>query len=74
VHTNRLSRLIGLPIQENNSSEVSRVGEVALYTVLWSVVANYRKWPFSAPRRTIVYMFLFMLVTPIERPLALNQP
>jgi hypothetical protein len=24
----------------------------APYTVLWSVVVKYRKWPFSAPRRT----------------------
>jgi Trypsin len=31
---------------------VSRVGAVALYTVLWTVVAKYRKWRFSAPRRT----------------------
>jgi hypothetical protein len=30
----------------------SRVGAVALYTVLWTVVAKYRKWPFSAPHRT----------------------
>jgi hypothetical protein len=30
----------------------SRVGAVALYTVLWTVVVKYRKWPFSAPRRT----------------------
>ena len=30
----------------------SHVGAVALYTVLWAVVAKYRKWPISAPRRT----------------------
>jgi hypothetical protein len=30
----------------------SRVGAVALYTVLWTVVAKYRKWPFSALHRT----------------------
>jgi hypothetical protein len=30
----------------------SRVGAVAHYTVLWTVVDKYRKWPFSAPRRT----------------------
>jgi hypothetical protein len=30
----------------------SRVGAVALYTVLWTVVVKYRKWPFSAPHRT----------------------
>jgi hypothetical protein len=30
----------------------SRVGAVALYTVLWTVVAKYRKWRFSAPHRT----------------------
>jgi hypothetical protein len=30
----------------------SRVGAVALYTVLWTVVVKYRKWLFSAPRRT----------------------
>jgi hypothetical protein len=32
--------------------DLSRVGAVALYTVLWTVVAKYRKWPFSAPHRT----------------------
>jgi hypothetical protein len=31
---------------------LSRVGAVALYTVLWTVVVKYRKWPFSAPHRT----------------------
>jgi hypothetical protein len=30
----------------------SRVGAVALYTVLWTVVVKYRKWPFSALHRT----------------------
>jgi hypothetical protein len=30
----------------------SRVGAVALYTVLWTVVVKYRKWRFSAPHRT----------------------
>jgi hypothetical protein len=30
----------------------SRVGAVALYTVLWTVVAEYRKWRYSAPHRT----------------------
>jgi hypothetical protein len=30
----------------------SHVRAVALYTVLWTVVAKYKKWPFSAPRRT----------------------
>jgi hypothetical protein len=30
----------------------SRVGAVALYSVLWTVVAKYRKWPFLAPCRT----------------------
>jgi hypothetical protein len=33
-------------------SQKARVGAVALYTVLWSVVAKYMKWPFSTPRRT----------------------
>jgi hypothetical protein len=31
---------------------LSRVGAVALYTVLWTVVAKYRKWRFSALHRT----------------------
>jgi hypothetical protein len=35
-----------------NTGFQSRVGAVALYTVLWTVVAKYRKWPFSAPHRT----------------------
>jgi predicted phage-related endonuclease len=36
----------------NELKHPSRVGAVALYTVLWTVVAKYRKWRFSAPHRT----------------------
>ena len=35
-----------------NDVIMSRVGAVALYTVLWTVVVKYRKWRFSAPHRT----------------------
>jgi hypothetical protein len=33
------------------SKTLPRVGAVALYTVLRTVVAKYMKWPFSAPQR-----------------------
>jgi hypothetical protein len=42
-------RSVELPTLENMAS---RVGAVALYTVLWTAVVKYRKWPFSAPHRT----------------------
>jgi len=42
-----LTTLLALPC-----SKWSRVGAVALYTVLWTVVVKYRKWRFSAPHRT----------------------
>jgi hypothetical protein len=42
-----LHRNLNFPVKVS-----ARVGAVALYTVLWSVVAKYRKWPFSAPHRT----------------------
>jgi hypothetical protein len=53
----------------------SRIGAVALYTALWSVVAKYRKWPFSAPPRTKTlyrskqkFVQLIMSAVPPSRP------
>jgi hypothetical protein len=40
------------PFRIVNDHCPSRGVAVALYTVLWTVVAKYRKWPFSAPHRT----------------------
>jgi hypothetical protein len=47
-----LITLVNLFVFKATIGSVSRVGAVALYTVLWTVVVKYRKWPFSAPRRT----------------------
>jgi hypothetical protein len=41
-----------IAVPQFDCNTVSRVGAVALYTVLWTVVVKYRKLPFSAPRRT----------------------
>jgi hypothetical protein len=40
------------PLSAMTNNHLSRGGAVALYTVLWTVVAKYRKWPFSASHRT----------------------
>jgi hypothetical protein len=39
-------------INKLSRDKKSRVGAVALDTVLWTVVAKYRKLRFSAPHRT----------------------
>jgi hypothetical protein len=33
------------------NADISRVGVIAHYTVLWVVLRKYRKWPFSASYR-----------------------
>jgi hypothetical protein len=43
---------VSVEVTMHTNNRISRVGAVALYTVLWTVVAKYRKWPFSAPHRT----------------------
>jgi hypothetical protein len=49
-----------------NYIKQSRVGAVALYTVLRAAVAKFRKWPFSAPCRTKTPEPIKVKICPID--------